>query len=147
MRKALFAVCLLAGVTIPSAPSQARQISSFQDEAKDLVMPWRFYKRLAQCETAGNPKHSTRSYTGAFGMARTTTFRWSGHRSVSHLSILAQARIADRVAWHGWTDNTGKYWWPVGPWGWGAIKKNCNNLQSFICRSPHPKVQKWKRGC
>ncbi len=58
----------------------------------------RFYRRLAQCETGGNVNHSTKSYTGMFGIARGTWQRWSNRSSAAGLTALEQALVVDNIA-------------------------------------------------
>lgn len=145
MKKLVISLCLAAGLMFPASPSYARQTPTFQ-ESEELVMGWRFYRRLAKCETALTVNHSTRSYTGMYGIYRGTWQRYSNSSSAKGKTPLEQARVVDNIAWLGHTEN-GKYKWPVGPWGWGAIKANCMGLQGFICRSTHKAVQRWKRGC
>ena len=137
MRKILISSILAISLAFP-APAMAKS---------RLVMPMEFYKRLSQCETAGNVNHSTRSYTGAFGIYRRTWQQYSNHTSAKGMSFEDQAKVVDNIAFMGFTKK-GQYNWPVGPWGWGTIKRqNCMNLQGYICRSNHKKVQRWKRGC
>ena len=113
---------------------------------EELVMDWRFYRRLAQCETGGNVNHSTKSYTGMFGIARGTWQRWSNRSSAAGLTALEQARVVDNIAFEGhWS--RGVYKHPVGPWGWGVVKSNCMGLQQLLCQSRHRLVQRWKRNC
>lgn len=139
MRKRILTATIIASLLAPAGASA----KNYGDE---LVMPWRFYRRLAKCETNLNISHSTRSYTGMYGIYRGTWQRWSNSSSAKGKTALEQAKVVDKIAWLGHTEN-GKYKWPVGPFGWGAIKANCMGLQGFICRSNHPKVQRWKRGC
>lgn len=113
---------------------------------EELVMPWAFYRRLAQCETASNVNHSTRSYTGMFGIYRGTWKRWSNTSSAKGLTALEQARVVDNIAWEGHYEGD-KYVWPVGPWGWGAIKANCMGLKDMICKSQNKKLARWKYRC
>ena len=114
---------------------------------EELVMPWGFYRRLAQCETAGDVNHATQSYTGMFCIYRRTWKYYSNSSSAKGLSALQQARVVDNIAFMGHTEG-GEYRWPVGPWGWGAIKRqNCMGLQDLICKSRHKAVQRWKRNC
>ncbi len=113
---------------------------------EELVMSWQFYRRLAQCETGSNVNHSTRSYTGMFGIYRRTWQAYSNHSSARGMTALQQARVVDNIAFNGHTER-GRFQHPVGLWGWGAIKQNCMQLQSYICKSRHPLVQKQKREC
>ena len=135
---------LLIPTTIASKATASPTETSKDIEA--LVMPWKFYRRLAICETNLTINHNTRSYTGMYGIAKGTWQRWSNSSSAKGKTPIEQARVVDNIAWLGHTTD-GVYKWPAGPWGWGAIKANCMGLQGFICRSPHKAVQRWKRGC
>ena len=135
---AAFALC--ATIAFP-APASAK--SSFDD----LVLSEHFYYRLAQCETGQDWKHETKNYTSAFGIARGVWQRYSTSSSASRYTPRQQALIVDRIAFTGFHDGR-RFWHPVGPWGWGAVKtQNCMNLQKFICKSNKPIVQRWKRNC
>lgn len=145
MKKILISLCLVMGMMLPASPSYARQNPTKQPK-KILVMSWKFYHRLAKCETGDNLNHSTLSYTSMFGIYRRTFQQYSNHSSAKNMDFWQQAKVVDNIAWLGHTEN-GEYKWPVGPWGWGAVKQNCMGLQHFICQSKHPKVQRWKRRC
>ena len=109
-------------------------------------MDWRFYRRLAMCETGAKVNHSTKSYTGMFGIARGTWQAWSNRSSAAGLTALQQAHVVDNIAFEGhWSGGVYKH--PVGPWGWGVVKSNCRGLQQLLCQSKHPLVQRWKRNC
>lgn len=124
-------------------PTQANAKSTFDD----LVLAEHFYYRLAQCETGSKWNHETRSYTSAFGIAKGVWLRYSHSTSATRYTPRQQAEVVDRIAFTGFDDGR-RFWHPVGPWGWGAIRtQNCMNLQSFICKSRKPIVQKWKRNC
>lgn len=108
-------------------------------------LPRAWYERLATCETGANTAHSTRNYTGAFGIYRRTWQLFADAPSAKGLDFAAQARVVDRIAWFGHTEH-GRKQWPVGPWGWGCIKKS-PALQADICRSNNKHVARWKRNC
>ena len=115
---------------------------------EELVMDWRFYRRLAKCETGGDVNHSTRNYTSMFGIARGTWQRWSNTSSAKGLTALQQARVVDNIAFEGhWDPGRKRFKHPVGPWGWGVVKSNCMGLQRLLCESRHRLVQRWKRNC
>lgn len=141
------AMITLISVLIPATQAEARSVFH------GLVMPPKFYKSLAQCETGKNPDgslnwdHQSRSYTGGFGIYRGTWKRWSNSSSAKGKSPRYQAEIVDNIAFQGFTRPDGTFQWPVGPWGWGAIKAGCMGLDDMICNSKHPKVQKWKGRC
>jgi len=141
MRKIIFTIAIVSSLAIPTTT----HAKSYGDE---LVMPWQWYKRLAQCETDSRWHTSTRNYTSGYGIAKGTWRRYSNSSNADRYTPLEQARIVDRIAWLGHTEPDGEYVWPVGPYGWAVVKsQNCMNLQQFICRSTHPKVQRWKRYC
>jgi hypothetical protein len=112
------------------------------------IMPDEYYRALGRCETAGNLKHSSRSYTGIFGIHRQTARTWSGKSDLAGLTMRQQIRVADRIAFSGYTRKDGRYVWPVGPFGWGAVTSGCSNLLEHICHSKHKRVQKHRaRAC
>ena len=141
----IFGVSNIPSAQAQDVPSNIRQTAQ-KDTIYDLVMDWRFYRRLSQCETGSDVNHSTKTYTGMFGIARGTWQRWSNRSSAKGLTAIQQAHVVDNIAWEGHHTN-GVYKWPVGPWGWGAVKANCMGLQDLICKAKHPKVQRWKRNC
>ena len=110
-------------------------------------MPKSWYIDLARCETGNNTEHRTRSYVSAFGIYRQTWNNWSNtsDRKAHLLTFAQQARVVDKIAYKGHTEN-GRYRYPVGLYGWGAIKNNCNGLNDQLCKSNHPLVIK-KRRC
>lgn len=115
------------------------------------IMPDAYYKDLGRCETGGtegNTRHATRNYTGAFGIYRGTARRWAGRPSLASMSYRGQVKVADRIAFIGWTNKRGEYVFPVGPFGWGAVTANCRGLLGQLCRATHPKAAKHKaRAC
>lgn len=151
-RRNLLLALTLAAVTVPAGPLQAEPVP-VKSVFHGLVMPVGFYKSLAQCETGKNRDgsynwdHHTRTYTSAFGIHKGTWRRWSNSSDARRYSPREQAIVADRIAWRGFLEDTGEFVYPVGPWGWGAIKANCMGLKSMVCRSRHPLVQKWKYRC
>lgn len=111
------------------------------------IMADAYYDGLARCETGANWAHSTRSYTGGLGIYRGTAHRWSGRRNLAGLTPRQQVRIADRIAFSGWTNRAGEYVWPVSPFGWGCVRKS-RTLLAYLCHSKHPRVQKYRaRAC
>ena len=152
MRKTLATITLSLSLLTLAAPAQAHHSSPPVDMSRKkygAIMPDAYYETLAWCETRKQigEYHNTRNYTSAFGIAKGTAHRWSGKRNLNRLTPRQLIRVADRIAFSGWDRPDGTHVWRVGPWGWGVVKSNCNNLQAYICWSTHPKVQKWKRGC
>lgn len=112
------------------------------------IMPDAYYRDLGRCETNSNLQHSTRSYTGIFGIYRGTAQRWSGRRNLATLTMLQQIRIADRIAFLGWERPGKPKVWPVGPFGWGAVRNGCGQLLEHLCHARHPKAKKHRaRAC
>ena len=149
MRKSIL-ITIILSLSIPSTILSEAPVSASKTpkDIEALVMPWRFYLRVARCETNSRWYTSTRNYTSGYGIAKGTWMRYSNSSNADRYTPVEQARIVDRIAFLGHTEPSGEYVHPVGPYGWSVIKKqNCMNLQQFICRSPHPKVQRWKRYC
>jgi hypothetical protein len=141
------ATAIILSLLAPAGIAEAHHTN--QNTRKEFrgILPDAYYRGLAQCETRQNWQHSTLNYTGGLGMARGTAWRWSGHRNAAKFSARKQVAIADRIAFRGWDNpKTGKHVHRVGPWGWGCLKQSAY-LQSFICKSQHQLVQKWKRNC
>jgi hypothetical protein len=118
-------------------------------EAKDEwnhPMPKSFYIDLARCETGNNTRHSTRSYVTAFGIYRRTWDYWNHtpNRKAHLLTFAQQARGVDRIVFKGHTE-AGKYRYPVGVYGFGSVRNNCNGLNDQLCKSKHPSVIKIRR--
>lgn len=141
-------LAILAIMTTTSAtPVQAAPLDLSRAKY-GAIMADAYYDSLARCETAGNWQHSTRTYTGGLGIHRGTAHRWSGRRNLANLTPRQQVRIADRIAFSGWTNRAGEYVWPVGPFGWGAIRNGCGPMLRYLCQSRHPRVQKHRaRAC
>jgi hypothetical protein len=110
------------------------------------VLPDAYYDGLARCETGGNWKHSTRSYTGGLGIYRGTWQRWSDSSSAKGKTPAQQVKVADAIAFKSHINPDGTKVWRVGPWGWGCLKGQ-KSLQAYICKSRHKDVARWKRGC
>lgn len=143
-------ITIILSLSIPSTILSEAPVSASKTpkEIEALIMPWRFYKRLAQCETDSRWHTSTRNYTSGYGIALGTWRRYSNSSNANRYTPIQQARIVDRIAWLGFTNDSGEYVYPVGPYGWSVIKyQNCMGLQGFVCRATHPKVQRWKRYC
>ncbi len=109
-------------------------------------MPKSWYVDLARCETGNNTRHSTRSYVTAFGIYRRTWDYWNHtpNRKAHLLTFAQQARGVDRIVFKGHTEG-GKYRYPVGVYGFGSVRNNCNGLNDQLCKSNHPSVIKIRR--
>lgn len=132
-------------MTLP-APAHAHGLDLSRHKY-GAIMADAYYDGLAQCETGGNWTHSTRSYTGGLGIYRGTAARWSGRRNLAGLTPRQQIRIADRIAFSGWERAGQDKVWPVGPFGWGCVRKT-PQLLHYLCQSHHRRVQKYRaRAC
>lgn len=109
-----------------------------------------YYDDVARCETntkLGEP-YGTKSYTSPLGINRGTAHRWSGKRNLNGLTAREVVKIADRIAFLGWTNPAGEYVYPVGPYGWAVVRSGCGNTLEHICKSKKKSVQKYRaRGC
>jgi hypothetical protein len=142
-------ILALAPVSPVDASKPADRTSATPETSRrkyGAILPDKYYDTLAQCETGSNWNHNTRSYTGGLGIYKPTFRRWSKYNSARGLTPRQQVRVADAIAFSGYTTRAGEHVWRVGPWGWGCVRHS-PTLQGFICRSNHPKVQRWKRGC
>lgn len=117
-------------------------------------MPKEWYLDLARCETGNNIKHETLSYVSAFGIHRQTWRKWGSvsPAKAKTLTFQEQAQVVDRIAFTGKkrikADGTKEIVvFPVGPFGWGAIKRNCNNLATRLCLSKNKIVRYWHYRC
>lgn len=158
MRRTAAVLILSLSTTIPSlasvSPVEAsnRAVSTqwkldWSRKKYGAILPDKYYDSLAQCETGGNWNHSTRSYTGGLGINRHTFRRWSKYQSAKGLTPRQQVRVADAIAFSGYTDRNGIHIWRVGPFGWGCVRRS-SLLQAYICKSNHPKVVRYrKRAC
>lgn len=108
----------------------------------------RFYMRLAKCETGANYAHSTLRYTSGFGVARGVWQKYSNSSDAARYTPRQQAMVVDRIAFLGFTTDTGEYIPPVGPWGFATIRvQNCLDLQGLLCSNKKPVIAKWRRHC
>lgn len=113
-----------------------------------------WYEDLARCETGFNLKHETKSYVSSFGIYRQTWNTWN-HVPASKAKTLTfseQVQAVDRIAFKGKKKTLAdgsktmvKY--PIGPWGWGAIRNNCANLATRLCQSKSALVKPWLQRC
>ena len=138
------AIALITATFTASPASAAAQRDLH--EKYNGVLPDAYYDGLARCETGGNWKHSTRSYTGGLGIYRGTWQRWSDSSSAKGKTPEQQVKVADAIAFKSHINPDGTKVWRVGPWGWGCLKGQ-KSLQAFICKSRHTLVTRWKRGC
>tara|TARA_R110000823_G_scaffold151698_2_gene282615 strand:+ start:57 stop:494 length:438 start_codon:yes stop_codon:yes gene_type:complete len=140
--KKIMAIALITALSVPAHASAAAD-----SHAKyHGVLPDAYYDGLARCETGNNVNHSTRSYTGMFGIHRQTWKNWSDTPSAKGLTPRQQVKVADAIAFKSHINPDGRKVWRVGPWGWGCLKGQ-KSLQRFICQSRHTLVVKWKRNC
>ena len=107
-----------------------------------------YYLALARCETGNNVNHSTKSYTGMYGIHRQTFARWSNYNSAKGLTPRQQTKVADAIAFLGHTQRDGVHIWRVGPFGWGAVRNGCGKMLQMLCAAKHPKVIRYSpRAC
>jgi hypothetical protein len=138
------AIALITAISTASPATAAAQRDTF--DKYNGVLPDQYYDALARCETGGNWKHSTRSYTGGLGIYRGTWQRWSDSSSAKGKTPAQQVKVADAIAFKSHINPDGTKVWRVGPWGWGCLKGQ-KSLQAYICKSRHKDVARWKRGC
>lgn len=157
------ALLTIAAITLTAAPAEAlstaRQSPSHREvdwsrKKYGAIMPDAYYEQISICESglplgtpfkAGN-KHSR--YTSSMGIFKRTALRWSGSTNLNKLTARQLTRVADRIAFAGWTNRAGEYVWPVGPFGWTTVRNGCGDTLHYICHSKHRRVQKYRaRAC
>lgn len=133
-----------------AAPVSAHSPLDMSRDKYAGVLPDQWYDDVARCETntkLGQP-YGTRTYTSPLGINRGTAHRWSGKRNLNSLSPAQIVNVADRIAFLGWTNKSGEYVWPVGPFGWGVVRSGCMHTLAHLCKSTVKKVQKYRsRAC
>lgn len=138
------AIALIIATFTASPATAAAQRDTF--DKYNGVLPDQYYDALARCESGGNWKHSTRSYTGGLGIYRGTWQRWSDSTSAKGKTPAQQVKVADAIAFKSHINPDGTKVWRVGPWGWGCVKGQ-KSLQAYICKSRHKDVARWRHGC
>jgi len=139
----LASVIVIAVLSI-GTPVQAKDHNSIYGG----IMKDDYYLALARCETGNNINHSTKSYTGMYGIHRQTFARWSNYNSAKGLTPRQQTKVADAIAFLGHTQRDGKHIHKVGPFGWGAVRNGCGKMLQMLCASKHPKVTQYApRAC
>lgn len=131
------------------APASARA-GNWSRAKYGAIMPDAYYDQIARCETGRTlaERYEVHSYTSPLGINRSTAARWSGRRSLAGLTPRQLVRIADRIAFSGWTNRAGQYVHPVGPFGWGTVRHGCGYTLGYLCHSMHKRVQKHRaRAC
>ena len=133
-----------------STPAKAHDGLNLSRKKYGAIMADAYYDLIAQMETGitgNNWDYSTRTYTSALGINRHTAHRWSGRYSLAGMTPRQVVRIADRIAFSGWTNRHGEYVYPVGPFGWGTVRHSPTLLR-YLCKSTHPRVLKYRaRAC
>lgn len=157
------ALIAIAATTLMATPAEAlstpRQSPSHREvdwsrKKYGAIMPDAYYEQISICETGlplGSPfkagdKHS--NYTSSMGIHKRTALRWSGSTNLNRLTARQLTRVADRIAFAGWTNRAGEYVWPVGPFGWSTVRNGCGNTLHYLCHATHKRVQKYRaRAC
>ena len=117
--------------TLPSTPTRWKTVTF------KMGPSIKYWKKVAQCETAGDWKDGG-NWGGGLGIARSTWQGYGGHQFASHpakATILQQIVVANRIAVLGYQtnefltlddrlNNTPFFRPAVGFNGWGCIKNN-----------------------
>lgn len=153
----------IAITTLVAAPAEAapytrqsppQRLHDWSRKKYGAIMPDAYYEQISICESGlplGTPfkagdRHS--NYTSSMGIHKRTALRWSGTTNLNKLTARQLTRVADRIAFAGWTNRAGEYVWPVGPFGWSTVRRGCGNTLYYLCHSMHKRVQKYRaRAC
>lgn len=143
MRRFLLSFFVLSALIFPVKGVSADPVG--QRVKYHGVLPDDFYDALAQCETGTSWNHSTKSYTGAFGIYR-GTWRWfSNAPSATGKTAREQVMVVDRIAFLGHYEN-GTFRKAVGVFGWGCVK-NHKYISKYVCQSKLAIVKRFKTRC
>lgn len=131
MRKTIVSLLIVIGSLIPATTVEAHNIVHTptnstlprMSERRKYQLSAKFIERLAWCETHGNWKDGG-NFSGGLGIARTTWLAFGGRQfapAPHHATKDEQIVVANRIALWGFTRRDGRFMYPVGLSGWGAL--------------------------
>lgn len=131
MRKILVAFAIVLGVLAPSTSTEAKTTHHTtttttlprMSERRRFQLSAKFVERLAWCETHGDWKNGG-NWSGGLGIARSTWLAYGGRQfapAPHHATKDEQIVVANRIALWGFTRRDGRFVYPVGLSGWGAL--------------------------
>lgn len=126
MKKIIVSLLLVAGSLVPASAAEAHHSNPSlprMSERRKYQLSAKFVERLAWCETHGNWKNGG-NWAGGLGIARSTWIAFGGRqfaRTPDRASKEHQIIVANRIALWGFTRRDGRFVYPVGLSGWGAL--------------------------
>jgi hypothetical protein len=126
MNKIIVALAIVIGSLAPASSTEAQPTHSTlprMSERRKFQLSAKFVDRLAWCETHGNWKDGG-NWAGGLGIARSTWIAFGGRqfaRTPDRASKEQQVIVANRIALWGFTHRDGRFVYPVGLSGWGAL--------------------------
>jgi hypothetical protein len=125
MRKLFITSLLFIGLILPPTMAQAHTRNDLprMSERRKYQLSMAFIDRLAHCETHSNWKNGG-NWSGGLGIARSTWIAWGGRQFAAaphHATKKEQIIVANRIALWGFTHRNGRFVFPVGLGGWGAL--------------------------
>jgi len=125
MQKLFITSLLFIGLIFPPTTAQAQTPNDLprMSERRKYELSMKFIDRLAHCETHSDWKDGG-NWSGGLGIARSTWIAFGGrqfarapHQATKHEQIV----VANRIALWGFTHRNGRFVFPVGLNGWGAL--------------------------
>jgi len=126
MKNRIVALMLVVGVLAPATAEAVEQPAVSlprMSERRKYQLGAKFIERLAWCETHGNWTDRG-NWAGGLGIARSTWIAFGGRQFAStpdRASKEHQIVVANRIALWGFTRRDGRFVFPVGLSGWGAL--------------------------
>jgi hypothetical protein len=124
LQKLFVTSLLFIGLIFPPTTAKAHtQELPRMSERRKYELSIKFIDRLAHCETHSDWKNGG-NWSGGLGIARSTWIAFGGRqfaRAPHHATKQEQIVVANRVALWGYTHRNGRFVFPVGLGGWGAL--------------------------
>ena len=125
MQKLFVTSLLFIGLMFPPSTAQAHTQHDLPrlSERRKYELSMKFVERLAHCETHSNWKDRG-NWSGGLGIARSTWIAFGGRQFAGkpdQATKREQIVVANRIALWGFTHRDGRFVFPVGLGGWGAL--------------------------
>jgi hypothetical protein len=124
LRKLFITSLLFIGLMFPPSTAYAHtQELPRMSERRKYELSIKFIDRLAHCETHSDWKNGG-NWSGGLGIARSTWIAFGGRqfaRAPHYATKQEQIVVANRIALWGFTHRNGRFVFPVGLGGWGAL--------------------------
>lgn len=129
MKKTLVSLAIVFASLAPATTTEARNEHHTpttlprMSERRKFQLSSKFVERLAWCETHGDWKNGG-NWAGGLGIARSAWRAFGGSqfaRTPDRATKEEQIIVANRISMWGFTRRDGRFVYPVGLSGWGAL--------------------------